>query len=138
MFARWRRNTDHEFVIDSINYVLDGRLQPTAMLYLVGLLSGAQVVYNPADLHSYEARNGASFAQSFKYYFIFLSMYRRLRSTRLIQYTSERKFKAVTARVARYYRYTGVSRYLGVPVRYRGIYEYNYSTAVCGHHTVFF
>ena len=41
-------------------------------------------------------------------------------------------------RVARYYRYTGVPRYLGVPVRYRDIYEYKYSTAVCGHHTVFF
>ena len=41
-------------------------------------------------------------------------------------------------RVARYYRYTGVPRYLGVPVRYRGIYEYKYSTAVCSHHTVFF
>ena len=85
MFARWRRNTDHDFVIDSINYVLDGRLQPTAMLYLVGLLSGAQVVYNPADLHSYEARNGASFAQSFKYYFIFLSMYQHT-STHTLEY----------------------------------------------------
>ena len=41
-------------------------------------------------------------------------------------------------RVARYYRYTGVPRYLGVPVRHRGIYEYKYSTAVCSHHTVFF
>ena len=40
--------------------------------------------------------------------------------------------------VGRYYRYTGVPRYLGVPVRYRGIYEYKYSTAVCSHHTVFF
>ena len=40
-------------------------------------------------------------------------------------------------RVARYYRYTGVPRYLGVPVRYRGIYDNKYSTVVCGHHTVF-
>ena len=47
-------------------YVLDKRLQPTAMLYLVGLLSGAQVEYKPVDLQSYEARNGASLAQSFK------------------------------------------------------------------------
>ena len=44
----------------------------------------------------------------------------------------------LSARVARYYWYTGVPRYLGVPVRYRGIYEYKYSTAVCGHHTVFY
>ena len=41
-------------------------------------------------------------------------------------------------RVAQCYRYAGVPRYLGVPVWYRGIYEYKYSTAVCGHHTVFF
>ena len=46
--------------------------------------------------------------------------------------------RTIASRVARYYRYTGVPRYLGVPVRYRGIYEYKYSTAVCGHHTVFF
>ena len=45
---------------------------------------------------------------------------------------------SLVIRVARYYRYTGVPQYLGVPVRYRGIYEYKYSTAVCGHHTVFF
>ena len=42
------------------------RLQPTPMLYLVGLLSGAQVKYKPVDLQSYEARNSASLAQSFK------------------------------------------------------------------------
>ena len=48
------------------------------------------------------------------------------------------KKKHPTIRVVRYYPYTGVPRYLGVPVRYRGIYEYKYSTAVCGHHTVFF
>ena len=30
-------------------YVLDERLQQTAMLYLVGLLSGAQVEYKPVD-----------------------------------------------------------------------------------------
>ena len=34
------------------------RLQPTSMLYLVGLLSGAQIEYKPVDLQSYEARNG--------------------------------------------------------------------------------
>ena len=55
------------------------------MLYLVGLLSGAQVEYKRVDLQSYEARNGASLAQSFKYKFNFPSMYRRLKSTRLIQ-----------------------------------------------------
>ena len=46
--------------------------------------------------------------------------------------------KGLFTRVARYYRYTGVPQYLGVPVRYRGIYEYKYSTAVSGHNTVFF
>ena len=61
-------------------YVLDERLQPTAM-YLVGFLSGAQVEYKPVDLQNYEARNGASLAQSFKYNFSFPSMYRRLKST---------------------------------------------------------
>ena len=55
------------------------------MLYLVGLLSGAQVKYKPVDLQSYEARNGASLAQSFKYNFSFPSMYRRLKSARLMQ-----------------------------------------------------
>ena len=45
-----------------LRYVLDSRLQPTAMIYLVGLLSGAQVEYKPVDLKSYEARNGASLA----------------------------------------------------------------------------
>ena len=55
------------------------------MLYLVELLSGARVKYKPVDLQSYEARNGASLAQSFKYNFSVPSMYRRLKSTRLIQ-----------------------------------------------------
>ena len=66
-------------------YVLDERLQPTAMLYPVGLLSGAQVEYKRVDLQSYEARKGAFLAQSFKYNFSFRSMYRRLKSTQLIQ-----------------------------------------------------
>ena len=39
------------------------------MLYPVGLLSGAQVEYKRVDLQSYEARNGAFLAQSFKYNF---------------------------------------------------------------------
>ena len=43
----------------------------------------------------------------------------------------------VCSRVARYYRYTGVPRYLGISVRYRCIYEYKYSTAVCDHHIKF-
>ena len=46
------------------------------------------------DLQCYEARNGASFAQSFKYKFSFPSMYRRLKSTRNRRVTSERKFQA--------------------------------------------
>ena len=37
-----------------------------------------------------------------------------------------------------YSRYTGVPRYLGIPVRYRCIYEYQYGTALRGHHTSFF
>ena len=52
--------------------------------------------------------------------------------------TYGRRMVIAFCRFARYHRYTGVPRYLGVPVRYRGIYEYKYSTAVCGHHTVFF
>ena len=48
--------------IDLYNYVLDERLQPTSMFYLVGRLSGAQVEYKPVDLQSYEARSGASLA----------------------------------------------------------------------------
>ena len=48
-------------------------------------MADAQVEYKRVDLQSYEARNGASFAQSFKYNFSFPSMYRRLKSTRLIQ-----------------------------------------------------
>ena len=79
-------------------YALDKRLQPTAMLYVVGPISAvyllrvaletkmadAQVEHKRVDLQSYEARNGASLAQSFKYNFSFPSMYRRLKSTRLI------------------------------------------------------
>ena len=67
------------------------------MLYVVGPISAvyllrvaletkmadAQVEYKRVDLQSYEARNGASLAQSFKYiYFSFPSMYRRLKSLR--------------------------------------------------------
>ena len=52
-------------------------------------MAGAQV-----ELQSYEARNGASFAQSFKYNFSFPSMYRRLKSTRNRSVTSERKLEA--------------------------------------------
>ena len=69
------------------------------MLYVVGPISAAyllplaletkivdaQVEYKRVDLQSYEARNCASLAQSFKYNFIFPSMYRRLKSTQLIQ-----------------------------------------------------
>ena len=53
-------------------------------------MSDAQVEYNRVDLQSYEARNGASLAQSFKYNYSFPSMYRRLKSTRLIR-SYERK-----------------------------------------------
>ena len=45
-------------------------------------MADAQIEYKRVDLQSYEARNGASFAQSFKYKFSFPSMYRRLKSTR--------------------------------------------------------
>ena len=45
-------------------------------------MADAQVEYKRVDLQSYEARNGASFAQSFKYKFSFPSMYHRLKSTR--------------------------------------------------------
>ena len=38
-----------------------------------------------ASIYSYEARIGASLAQSFKYNFSFPSMYRRLKLTQLIQ-----------------------------------------------------
>ena len=59
-------------------------------------MADAQVEYKMkrVDLQSYEARNGASFAQSFKYKFSFQSMYRRLKSTRNRSVTSERKFEA--------------------------------------------
>ena len=57
-------------------------------------IADAQVEYKRVDLQSYEARNGASFAQSFNYKFFFPSMYRRLKSTRNRSVTSERKFEA--------------------------------------------
>ena len=57
-------------------------------------MADAQVEYKRADLQSYEARNGASFAQWFKYKFSFPSMYRRLKSTRNRGVNSERKFEA--------------------------------------------
>ena len=57
-------------------------------------MADAQVEYKRVDLQSYEARNGASFAQSFKYKFSFPSTYRRLKSTRNRSVTSERKFEA--------------------------------------------
>ena len=68
--CRWwvgvrRHSTDTAAALD-IYSVLDERLQPTAILYLVGLLGSAQVEYKRVDLQSYEARNGASLAQSFK------------------------------------------------------------------------
>ena len=83
--------------------VPDERLQHIAMLYgiivfwnlisapylrpvaLETKMADAQVEYKRVDLQSYEARKGASLAQSFKYNFSFPSMYRRLKSTRLIQ-----------------------------------------------------
>ena len=49
-------------------------------------MADAQVEYKRVKIQSYEARNGASLAQSFKYNFSFPSMYRRLKSTRLIQW----------------------------------------------------
>ena len=54
-------------------------------------MADAQVEYKCVDLQSYEARNGASFAQSYK--FSFPSMYRRLKSTRNSSVMSERKFE---------------------------------------------
>ena len=59
-------------------------------------MADAQVEYKGVDLQSYETRNGASFAQSFKYEFSFPSMYRRLKSPRNRSVTSERKFEAKT------------------------------------------
>ena len=56
-------------------------------------MADAQVEYKRVDLQSYEARNGASFAQSFKYKFSCPSMYRRLKSTRNRSVTSERKIE---------------------------------------------
>ena len=47
-------------------------------------MADAQVEYKRVDLQSYEARNGASLAHSFKYNFSFPSMYRLLKSTQLI------------------------------------------------------
>ena len=57
-------------------------------------MADAQVEYKRVDLQSYEARSGASFAQSFKYNFSFPSMYRRLKLTQNRSVTSERKFEA--------------------------------------------
>ena len=57
-------------------------------------MADAQVEYKRVDLQSYEARSGASFAQSFKYKFSFPSMYRRLKLTQNRSVTSERKFEA--------------------------------------------
>ena len=53
-------------------------------------MADAQVEYK----QSYEARNGVSFAQSFKYNFSFPPMYRRLKSPRNRSVKSERKFEA--------------------------------------------
>ena len=57
-------------------------------------MADAQVEYKRVDLQSFEARKGASFAQSFKYRFSCPSMYRRLKSTRNRSVTSARKFEA--------------------------------------------
>ena len=57
-------------------------------------MADAQVEYKRVGLQSYEARSGASFAQSFKYKFSFSSMYHRLKSTQNRSVTSERKFGA--------------------------------------------
>ena len=58
-------------------------------------MADAQVEYKRVDLQSYEARNGASLAQSFKYNFSFPSMHRWLKSTRNRSVTSESKFEAI-------------------------------------------
>ena len=79
--VRWRHSAAWIIYFWSLRYELDERLQPTAMLDLVGLLSSAQVEYKPVDLQSYEARSVASFSTTLA----FPSMYRRLKSTRLIQ-----------------------------------------------------
>ena len=93
---RWRHL--HNYRQQILLYVLDERLQPIAMRVL-GLISApyllpvaleskmadAQVEYKRVDLQSYGAGNDASLSQSFKYKFSFLSMYRRLKSTRLNQ-----------------------------------------------------
>ena len=57
-------------------------------------MADAQVEYKFVDLQSYEARNGACLAQSFKYKFSFTSMYRRLKTMQNRSVTSERKFEA--------------------------------------------
>ena len=62
-------------------------------------MADAQVEYKRVDLQSYEARKGASFAQSFcasfaQYKFSFPSMYRRLKLMQNRSLTSERKFEA--------------------------------------------
>ena len=55
-------------------------------------MADAQVEYKRVDLPSYEARDGASFVQS--YNFSFSSMYRRLKSPQNRSVTSERQFEA--------------------------------------------
>ena len=57
-------------------------------------MADAQVEYKHVDLQSYEARNGASLAQSFRYKFSFPSMYRRLKSMQNRGVMSESKFEA--------------------------------------------
>ena len=57
-------------------------------------MADAQIEYKRVDLQSYEARNGASLAQSFKYKFSFPSTYRQWKSTQNRSVTSERKFEA--------------------------------------------
>ena len=52
------------YSVEPIDFDIYRCLQPTAMLYLVELFSGAQVEYKPVDLQSYEARNGASLEQT--------------------------------------------------------------------------
>ena len=57
-------------------------------------MADAEVEYKRVNLQSYEARNGASLAQSFKYRFSCPSMYRRLKLMQNRGVTSESKFEA--------------------------------------------
>ena len=57
-------------------------------------MADAQVKYKRVDLPSYEARNGASLAQSFKYKFSISSMYRQLKLMQNRSVTIESKFEA--------------------------------------------